>query len=132
MVWFRKKDVVDLTRLQKQGILQKVKEIESQGDDSVMDLSPSTPTSSSEDSNPLAGFFGNMDTGASASTTETNLSETKYGSYTDRLRAARSAKVSDINALKIKLEDTEYKLERALEKISIIESRLEEFERRIG
>lgn len=129
MGWFKKKDVVDLTRLQKQGILEK-SEVQQQQNSNIVDLS--SPSLNESDSNPLAGFFGNIDSSPSASTDTTNKSESTYGSYTSRLRAARNANTTEINALKNKLEDTEYKLERALEKLNIIEARLEEFERRIG
>ncbi len=135
MSWFKKRDVIDLTRLQKQGVLERSKQIEEgkqnpNSSSGVLDLSPSQP--STGDSNPLAGFFGNVDSSSSFSTESENKNETSYGSYTDRLRAARNSKTDEINSLKIKLEDTEYKLEKVLEKLGIIESRLEEFERRIA
>ncbi len=140
MGWFKKKDVIDLTRLQKQGILDRAQRISSaqttpiQTDSGIIDFgsTASSPSqSSSDDSNPLANFFS-TDTSPSTSTDFTNSQQSSYGSYTERLRAARTANATDVSALKNKLEDTEYKLERALEKLAIIESRLEEFERRLG
>ena len=39
---------------------------------------------------------------------------------------------SDFNTIKVKIDDLEYKLERLVEKILVVESKLENFERKVG
>jgi len=143
MALFGKKrvDVIDFTRLQKQGILKRVEEssaAESSGSD-VVDLSSSSLSStdsSGTSSNPLAGFFNNVDSpstpasSAFSSESAVSNSENSYGSYTDKLKTARASKLAEFNSMKIKLEDAEYKLGKALERIEKLEEKFFELERR--
>ena len=113
-------DVVDLTTLQKRVIIKKEKPIEKthnlQADSSgYVSLFPATQQTSSENqtqetnSNP----FAFLDSIANANSPPT-FQQTPQENQTD------------FTDLKIKLEDFEYKLERLMEKIAIIESKLQE------
>ncbi|MEI6731892.1 MAG: hypothetical protein WCK90_04385 [archaeon] len=76
--------------------------------------SPVAQTSSVDTSSP----FGFLDNAASASPSQS------YFDSQPSLSASASSSPSDLNALRIKLEDTEYKLERALERLAILESKI--------
>ncbi|MEK6852848.1 MAG: hypothetical protein AABX59_03125 [Nanoarchaeota archaeon] len=127
----KKKDVVDLTELQKSGVLQRSQEVEkklgeySKNENNVVDLSgfarkQTNVESVSSGGTGEFGFLGNL---AGAGNTETS-STGDYGSYTEKLKVARAGKLAEFNHMKVKLEDLEYKLERLIERLERIENRL--------
>lgn len=125
MRFLRKKegiDILDLTLLQKKGILKIKPETTEQSPSSqgnFIDFTgfpspepgspapPSLPPSSS-DSSP----FGLLDSLSNNSSQSTNVYSQPNNSQSN----------SDLNTLKIKIEDLEYKLERLIEKLNKIES----------
>ncbi len=119
----RKGDFVDLTDMQKRGLLkEQVKNFETDSE-GVVDLSSSNSSivgsSNSEDSLGL-GFLSGL---ASAGSKPVENSDSETGKYTNRLRIAR-ANVTDISSLKIKVDDIEYKLERFLERLEKMEDKI--------
>ena len=101
-------DILDLTLLQKRGLLKQ----ESPQTPDVIDLrvpiatlTPPSPTSTPADVSP----FGMLDALATSTPTPTFSSE---------------APTPELSAMKIKLDDVEYKLERLLERLSALESKL--------
>ena len=130
MVWFgKKKDVIDLTELQRKGVLQRSQEVGkkmgeySKNENSVVDLSSfSRKQTNVENSGSETGFgfLGNL---AGAGNTDTS-STGDYGSYTEKLKVARAGKLAEFNNMKVKIEDLEYKLERMIERLERIETRL--------
>ena len=148
MGWFSKKDedVIDLTHLQNRGILKRSSEIaqnviKNPSGERIIDLSgtntsptPQTSTTStSSDNSSALGFLSDF---ASAATHTDSTQQSSYfaesapGSMTENIRAARRAKFGEVNQLKLKLEDTEFKLEQTLQRLTKIEEKLAEFERR--
>ena len=134
-------DIIDFTMLQKKGILQRVKDLERQSksisqsssNDGFVDLTKmgnlnnSVSLGKSEDSGSFnsggnsggfAGFFGAVDSGISGT------SETSGVSSVGSMSASSSD--SDISALRIKLDDTDFKLQRALERIDELEKKVTE------
>ncbi len=105
-------DIIDFTMLHKKGILQRamrkneLDNANSKSEGSVVDFTKtnfSAGDSSSASpiaSNHLAGFFGSVNSGSSI------------------------VESLDFGSLKIKLEDAEYKLERALERLDVLERKL--------
>ena len=120
-IFKKKDDVLDLTDLQRRGLLKKAAEIEKQqseaSSDGYVDLDDSGGTSSSSDSG--ASALGFLDSLAGVGASSSGTSSMSSGS--DSL---------EIQGLKNKLEDLEYKLERFTEKLAMIESKLAEFENR--
>lgn len=139
-------DIIDFTMLAKKGILQRSRDIENRernarekfagavNNEGFVDLTnmqsqgtsntPSAfnpPSPSDTGSNPFASFFGAVDSGNSS-----------FGSSVTPAEPSVSVDKSEVNALRIKLEDTEFKLERALERVAQIEMKLLDFERRVG
>ncbi|MEK6848059.1 MAG: hypothetical protein AABX65_00310 [Nanoarchaeota archaeon] len=126
MGFLRKKDSVpdllDLTLLQKRGILQKSQQLQKQDElireNEVVDFTYKglPDESASEAVNPL-GFLDSLAKSAS-------LSEPK----------ALNFKMSntDIQSIRVKIDDLEYKLGRLLDKISLIESKLSLFESKVN
>lgn len=115
---FRKKkvEVIDLTKLQKKGILQRSMEIASNNEtenlrkDEVVDLRDlnNLKNANSDNSN-MFGFLNNL-AGVGASE---NISQKV-------LRGGQK----DIEHLRVKIEDIEYKLDRFLERLERIEENL--------
>jgi len=124
----RSEDVIDLTELQKRGILKRAEEssLNNQNEGEIVDLGSNSSQTNSESSGASAlsflGDFANVGAnntsnfadGASNSTSSAQLSETAF------------------NDMKVKLENTEYKLERALERLAQVEEKLASFERRVS
>ena len=115
MGFFKKNDeVLDLTLLQKKGILKKaMQQDEEPNYGKTIDLtqSPSTPGQSPASSNSPFDFLDTLaQSNQSNSQTQLNNSE-------------------DLQHLKIKFEDIEYKMERLIEKLARIESKLESLEK---
>lgn len=114
-------DIIDFTMLHKKGILQRamqkseIDNVNSRNEGSVVDFTRTSssavdsasalPSALPDISNPLAGFFGGDSSGGSAA-------------------SADFAVKLDISSLKFKLEDAEYKLERALERIDALERKI--------
>jgi len=111
MPLFKKKsvDVIDLTRLQKQGILKT-----NDAEDNYPEYNTETIT---PESNPL-GFLDNL---ANSNPTQTFSTETEEPKQ----------EPPELNNLGIKLEDLEYKLERFLERLEKIENKIGDFERKV-
>jgi len=110
---FRKKgpEVIDLTELQKKGILERSKAIEQQNritlgnEDKIVDLSNNSNSSDS-------GAFGFLSSLANAGGVG--------GSNDSNLISASH----DLRGLKNKIEDIEYKLEKFIERLNKIEEKL--------
>ncbi|MBI5804335.1 hypothetical protein HY450_03765 [Candidatus Pacearchaeota archaeon] len=105
MVFKKGVDVIDLTDLEKRGILKRRENSVLKNNDFV-ELASNQETQQ----NPL-GF---LDTFANMASTE------------NKPQLSNNYEAADV---KVKLEEFEYKLERFLEKLEKIESKLEEFER---
>jgi hypothetical protein len=114
----KKKDVVDFTRLQKQGILDKVKTEKTSTESSgFMDLGSSSNTTNDEGASALSA----LSSLASAGTSESSeISTFSTPSYTDRLKRARIESKQE-NEVKNKLDDMEYKMDRILERLAKLE-----------
>jgi len=141
---FKKKgDVIDLVKLSEKGVLQRSRAIASRREGvnlnggEVLDLTHSSSASSNSGGSgvgsegggddflsSLAGFGAGNSGSVGIGNSNLGVSSTS-GGVRESLRAARYSKSGDVNALKIKLEDMNYKFERLLE-------RLEKIERRIG
>ncbi len=106
MSWFEKEETVDLTELQKRGILKKALEKENVNEGKDIDFTSASSVSNS--SNP----FDLLSSLASSS------------GNTTRTLANNEVSNDDIQHLKVKLEDLEYKLDRFLERIEKIESKI--------
>ena len=151
--WRKKRDVIDLTRLQKQGVLDKVnamnqgQEIGQESSEGFVDMSassgygsygsPSVSSSSSGEDEGVsalaalgalasAGITGASESSkdvssGSGSSWESDSSSVSSGSYTDRLKDARSVKLTDLHEVRHKVEDMEYKLDRLIERIAKLE-----------
>lgn len=112
---------IDYTLLQKRGLL-KVPKIPERNEkitsDGTLDLTAATnvlPTNASSSENVSNDLFGFLDNSLSVpSSSESSLH------------------TPDLHALQLKLDDLEYKLDRFVEKILKIESKLEDFERKVG
>ena len=119
-------DYIDYTLLKKKGIL-KIKD--NNNDIGVIDLTQiSSPPSSLQTSQSSGSGFGSFFGSADASPPSSPSSSTSYfdnspSSSTSSAQSSSSSN-SDLSALKIKLEDFEYKIEKLLERLSKIESRL--------
>jgi len=119
---------IDYTLLQKRGILKKseAKKLPFGFDKKGMIdfTSPSVDNSSqtASSSGNEGGFFGFLDNPPAA-----NSGSQSQGYYSND-----SASGNEVSALKIKLEDLEFKLERFLERIALVESKLLDFERKAG
>jgi hypothetical protein len=122
MPLFKKRDsadVIDLTDLERKGIIEKANKIaQSKNPDGYTDLTQSESFNSNSDinqptgsislpdaSNPLAGFFSG---GSPVPSTSTN---------------DRTSEDTQIKHLHTKIEDLEYKLERFLERLELIEDK---------
>lgn len=121
-------DYIDYTLLKKKGLL-KVEEQKDVIDLSASNLPTSTPsfqpsqsatsTPTSENSNP----FGFLDSNPTSTPTPTSFFN-DTPSYSQTSESQNSSQPHEFNALKLKVEDLEYKLERLLEKITKVESKL--------
>jgi len=116
MGWFKKRgvDVIDLTDMEKKGLLQRQR---GANDGDVVDLVPSGSSNISSKGGgvPTLGFLDNL-AGASSSGESSSVGES--------LRNARGSALGQVNQLKIKLEDMEYKMEKLVERLSELESRI--------
>jgi TolA-binding protein len=136
---FRKKgksDTLDFTELEKRGIIRPSPAMET-NNDGIVDFAsssspstsstpPNTSSSTSSGSSPL-GFLSSL---ASASTTTTTTTQESPGPITDSLRTARHRQQTnaEVNELKIKLEDNDYKLSNLADKIRELEEKINSFE----
>lgn len=125
MDWFKKKrEVLDLTDMQKRGIFNPKLDNEINESD-VLDLSNigknSQSISEKSFDNSNFSFLGNL-AGAGESSDSSNSISNKSNSYTKELRRVRESYGTE-NHLKTKIEDIEYKIERLIERIEKLESR---------
>jgi len=125
MGFFKEKggDVIDFTRLQKRGILQRAMEssANNQNDGEVIDLGAANQTNTGageSTGNAFSNLFGALDNPSSSTNSLTDTA-----SNSNSLGASETA----FNDMKVKLENTEYKLERALERLAQIEEKLANF-----
>lgn len=111
-------EIIDFTALQKRGILEKVaaKEKKAEGNSPpslpfpISSPSPPSPSPSLL-SNQGESIFGALDSLASISSNQANTQ-------------ANNSSEQETSSLKIKIEDLEYRLERLLERLSFIESKI--------
>ncbi len=127
---------IDYTLLQKKGIIKKTKrtkmpfKITKEGniDLTSSELSSATPDSTaSSGSGMAANPFGFLDNLASASTSTTS----SYYKNDSSSSLSSSDSTADISTIRIKIDDFEYKLERLMEKLALIEEKLSNFERKV-
>jgi len=117
-------DYIDYTLLKKRGLLRAGSD-RSVGNDAVVDMtslssSPSMSSSSSSSSfNSSSGSPFDM-LNSLASTSSGSESSSSFSS---------SSENSDLGALKLKIEDIEYKLERLIDRISVLDSKMSELGR---
>lgn len=104
----KKEEIVDLTDLQRRGILKKPEE---QDDTATLD-SVAPVSSPTEDANPLA-FLDAL----ASSNSETQSSSSLLN----------TPNTSGVN---IKLDDLEYKLDRMMDRLAIMETKLQGFEKK--
>ncbi|MFH1425488.1 MAG: hypothetical protein ABIG28_02025 [archaeon] len=113
-------DFIDIPELQRRGLLKKRFEAESEDETGYVNLSSASVPShatGSESVNPLA-FLDGLAGADSSSDLATGVSSEMSG--------------SDIQDLKVKIEDFEYKVDRLSDKLALIESKLREFEGKVG
>ncbi len=130
---FRKRvDDVDLVEMQRKGILQKSRDIEERrgvNDGRVVDLRTfGRAGSSTAQSSPLS-FLDSLAGAASTNSPLTNNAEQNvFGnsgdSFTENIRAARESKLAEFNSVKVKLDDIDFKLQNLIERISVLEARM--------
>lgn len=136
-------DLIDYTYLQKRGLIKKSEDLKSgvkMTNDGFLDLSNVTPSNeininannlnnnnstSEPTANPLS-FFDNISSNATTNTETTSF----YPSTPSSLNNSNDN--LELNGLKLKMDDLEFKLSGLLEKIEQISSRLLEFERNTG
>ena len=123
-------DYVDYTLLQKKGLLKIKNESQTQ-EESVkvdnqgfVDFTQSTNSSPSNtvpaaSSAPAGDMFGFLD-----NPTPPSSSSAIYGNSSSSSSLTSSDTSSDVNALRLKLDDTEYKIERLIERLARIEEKL--------
>jgi hypothetical protein len=134
-------DTYDYTLLQKKGLIKKGEETKSSvsvtkdgyfvlGNSGEQTPQKNSPTSSSNDTNPLA-FFDSF-----ANTTQQQPSEYNalgaLGASTPSVSPSLGQNSLDLKDLGVKLEDFEYKLARIAEKLAMIEDKLRLFEEKVS
>ena len=121
-------DVVDLTQLQKKGILKSRQE--TQGIKDVIDFSSYSKSRTSVSNNqstgesPL-GFLSNL---ANASKNPLNIENSI--DYGDKLKEARKAKLAEFNSMKVKLDDFEFVVRDLRSRLEKMEDKIRELERK--
>lgn len=141
MSLFKKEgDYIDYTLLQKKGIL-KIKDQSSVNDliDFTQQSNPSTQISGSSQSTPLSqsqspgsdfgSFFGSSEANPPAPSNIQSGYESPFASLDNPSPQSQSSNYnstsnSDVSALRIKLDDFEFKIEKLLERLAKIESKL--------
>lgn len=108
MALFKKKspDVIDLTKLKKQGILERSQEIAKKEDSSSDFIDLSKTESSAGDP------FSMLDSLANTASSSSVSGSSELGG-------------KELSQVKVKLEDLEYKLDRFVERLEKIESKLD-------
>lgn len=143
MGWFssKKDDVVDLTMLQRKGLLKtrsNVKDEEGFVNLGTNNNSNEGSSSNSDVGTSALGFLGNLaNVGKSESSSSSGINPTpstsinsSSGGYLSNLKAARKSKFAEFQHMKVKIEDIEYKVDRFIDKLDAIEDRLRDLERR--
>jgi len=110
---------IDYTLLKKKGLLKIPEEKNEIIDFTTAITQPTPPVSQLEPANP----FGFLDAIPSASSTSPSVYENE--------NSKNILPEANLNSLKIKIEDLEYKLERFLEKLTLIESKIYAFESKL-
>ncbi len=128
---FRKEegvDLIDFTRLQKQGILKKVadKDREANSNIDIVDLRPkaSSQTNSDEGISALS-FLSNL-----ASASNENSASSQASGF-DRGLEEKKKRLAEFSNMKVSIENLEYKMDRFLERIEQIEFKIIEFEKKV-
>ncbi|MBS3089334.1 hypothetical protein J4461_00450 [Candidatus Pacearchaeota archaeon] len=108
-------EILDLTLLQKRGILKvpEIKPANISNSDGFVDFTSQNKSESSENTN-VSSFspFGMLDNALSQSPSISDMPKSSLESS------------SELNALKLKIDDFEFKFEKILERLDKIESRL--------
>ena len=116
-------ETIDYTLLQKKGFIKKKEEqktpysVDSQG---MVDLTGNAAKTDSMSADSSSSPFGFLDSLAGASSSNSSASHFDSNGGVE------------INAIRIKIDDLEYKLSNLLEKLALIESKLDNFERKVG
>ena len=152
MVFGKKGDYLDLTALQKRGIL-KVPEIRKSGvkvgkdgfiefpGNNAADNNTENNAGSSSSNSPqsgmgfdfLSGLAGaNSSNENSSSASSVSDGETPYGGFSENLRVARESKFGEFNEMKNRLETIEFKINDLVEKLLKIETKLDDFKRKVS
>ncbi len=120
----KKEPDIDYTLLQKKGILKKAEEkklpfkFDKSGMVDLTQVNANASVNNNDITTSLSAsgdIFGALDNLANANSQANPL----------------PANLNDINSIKVKIDDLEYKLDRFMEKIQVIESKLKNFERKI-
>jgi hypothetical protein len=155
----KEEEVLDLTLMQRKGLLKKAEELSKldRGPNSYVNLSTSSPPTTSpytESSNDSPNPLSFLDTfAASASSTASQLdsssssssqSESSYFGTSSDNSSSTSAQgewvgtnqsiaqnSQDNTGLQNKLDDLEYKLDRLMDKIALIENKVNDFEDKV-
>lgn len=131
MSFWKKKgsEIIDLTDMQKRGILR-VHETKSSNYGETLDLTRNRDTgfSSSDSSESSSENNSNFDFLGGFAEASSNNSE----SVVDSLRVARNANAdrsrTEVNEIKLKIDDTNYKLDNLINKVRELEEKLKSFE----
>lgn len=126
MGWFKRKgsDVIDLSNMQKRGLLPE--SVPEKNEEGVVDFSSSSEVSPSASSSSGDLDFLSGLAGASAST-QTNV-QSSPGPVTSSLRMSRQKHQleAQVNEMKLKMDDNEYRIGQLNEKIKELELKLRE------
>jgi len=113
-------EYVDIPELQKRGIVKMNEKVDSEDDSGYFNVA-ATPAQESE--SPLAF----LDTFASSASQDSASTDSGFASA-----PIQSASPVDMQDMKVKLDDFEYKLDRLVDKLAMIELKLQEFEGKVG
>lgn len=119
---FRKEDTIDLSDLQRRGIIKPRKFRERE----TVDLTKNS--SDSDSSNPF-GFLGSLAGASSSSESSSDASETETSSYSGTAKQKLKGILRDLKTKIDSVYDRTYKLS---ERIDFLERKIERLERRAG
>ncbi len=105
-------DVIDLVDLQKRGILKKSSQQIERREDDFVDFSKQSSSSPVQSSSPSSFDFLN------------SLASSASPSSPSSLSSSETTDSTQLSSLKVKLEDLEYKLDRFIDRIVALESKL--------
>jgi hypothetical protein len=133
---------IDFTYLQKRGLLPEQKQHKYSvkmptTNDGMVDLGALANTNSNStisnsnatESSGAFGFLSNLAGSTPSIQPENSRLSSTSEVPTEAIREVRQKRLVEFNAMKLKIDDLEYKLERSLERIAQLESNIEQFKR---